>query len=334
MSKGLYKRGNTWWIAYAGPDGEIVRESSKSNRKADAEVLYIRRKGEVLQGSHPGLIRKREEVLFKRYVEESYLKIPEVAAQKSISQKTYILRKVCRGIGHIPLQRITAEIVKEYLDKLAGSAATKNRHLAAIKHVLRMAAESGIIKEEAALKTKKVKMRKEGEGRIRYLTAAECSRLLEQLTCHDAIRDMVQFAVNTGLRRGSIEALRWDHVNFDTQFIHLPDSKSGSRLDVPVNQAAVEVLQRRHKVTGGVGFVFWKWKYADRTKWMKALTAAEITDFRFHDLRHTFISHLVMAGADIVSVQRLAGHKTLKMTLRYTHLAPDHLAKAAGLINF
>lgn len=334
MSKGLYKRGNTWWIAYAGPDGEIVRESSKSKRKADAEALYIRRKGEVLQGSHPGLIRKREEVSLKTYIEEMYLKIPEVATQKSISQKSYILRKACRGIGHIPLQRITPDIIKEYLDRLEGAGATKNRHLAAVKHVLRMAAESGILKEEVALKAKKVKVRKEGEGRVRYLTVAECSRLLEQLACHDAIHDMVQFAMNTGLRRGSIEALRWEHVNFDTQFIHLPDSKSGSRFDAPLNKAAYEVLQRRYEVTGGVGFVFWRWRYADRTKWRKALVAAEITDFRFHDLRHTFISHLIMAGADIVSVQRLAGHKTLKMTLRYTHLAPDHLAKAVGLINF
>lgn len=205
MAKGVYKRGATWWIVYAGPDGKIIRESSKSKRKTDADELYIRRKSEVLHGTHPGLIRKRDAITFGAYVYDNYLRNPDVAAQKGIGPKTYIIKKICRSIGHIPIQRITPDIVKEYLDLLEGSGATKNRHLAAIKHVLRVAADNGVVKEEVSLKTRKVKMKKEGDGRIRYLTGTECTRLLEQLATHDAIRDMVQFAMNTGLRRGSIE---------------------------------------------------------------------------------------------------------------------------------
>ena len=64
-----------------------------------------------------------------------------------------------------------------------------------------------------------------------------------------------------------------------------------------------------------------------------ALRRAGIRDFHFHDLRHTFASHLFMAGVDLTKVSRLLGHKTLTMTLRYAHLAPSHMVKAVDLLD-
>src|SRR5512139_3983720 len=63
-----------------------------------------------------------------------------------------------------------------------------------------------------------------------------------------------------------------------------------------------------------------------------ACKKARITDFHFHDLRHTFASHLIMAGVDITTVSRLLGHKSLAMTLRYSHLAPSHMVKAVDIL--
>jgi len=64
------------------------------------------------------------------------------------------------------------------------------------------------------------------------------------------------------------------------------------------------------------------------------LTArAKIKDFKFHDLRHTFASHLVIAGVDITTIKELLGHKTLTMTLRYAHLAPSHKVKTVNILN-
>lgn len=69
-----------------------------------------------------------------------------------------------------------------------------------------------------------------------------------------------------------------------------------------------------------------------RKSFSTALKKSGIKDFRFHDLRYTYASHLVMMGVDIKTVQELMGHKSIEMTLRYSHLSSDHKRKAVDLL--
>ena len=73
--------------------------------------------------------------------------------------------------------------------------------------------------------------------------------------------------------------------------------------------------------------------YDCRKQFSNAVTKAGIHNFRFHDCRHTFASHLVMSGVDLMTVKELLGHATLTMTIRYSHLAPDHRMKAVKTLD-
>ncbi|GAG80440.1 unnamed protein product, partial [marine sediment metagenome] len=134
-----------------------------------------------------------------------------------------------------------------------------------------------------------------------------------------------------------ILSLRWENVDLKHGFILLDISKNGERLEIPINQTLKGTLQglvRRLDVP----YVFYDQvttkPYKDiKRSFNTAVRRAKIHDFKFHDLRHTFASHLVMAGADLTMVKELLGHKDIKMTLRYAHLAPAHKAKAVDLLD-
>lgn len=124
---------------------------------------------------------------------------------------------------------------------------------------------------------------------------------------------------------------------FKAWVILLELTKNGEKRDIPINDDLRVLFQgmTRRLDTPHIFFDSATGKpFKDiKRSFSTALKKSGINDFRFHDTRHTFASHLVMAGVDITTVSRLLGHKTLTMTLRYAHLAPDHLIKAVNMLN-
>lgn len=110
--------------------------------------------------------------------------------------------------------------------------------------------------------------------------------------------------------------------------IRAETAKSGRQRHVPLNTEAAAVLVRWLKQSSGVGRVFQPRDV--KTGWRGLVESARVTAFRFHDLRHHFASKLVMAGVDLSTVRELLGHADIKMTLRYAHLAPEHLSAAVA----
>jgi integrase len=128
----------------------------------------------------------------------------------------------------------------------------------------------------------------------------------------------------------------WQDIDMKAGVIQILQTKNGERRDIPMTATLWDTLQR-HPRRLGSEYIF-PGKTGNgmvdiRKRFNKALQKAGIQGFVFHDLRHTFASHLVMSGVDLMTVKELLGHKRIEMTLRYAHLAPDHKRAAINRLD-
>lgn len=142
----------------------------------------------------------------------------------------------------------------------------------------------------------------------------------------------LDLALNTGLRQGEQYGLTWNDVDLERRILTVPRSKNGENRHIPSNDAALAALITAKQYANEGPAVFWN-RYGERLQtprqWFEeSLEEAGIKNFRWHDLRHTFASKLVVAGVDLRTVQHLMGRKTIGMTVRYAHLAPEHQLSA------
>jgi len=172
---------------------------------------------------------------------------------------------------------------------------------------------------------------------LRFLSLEECQRLIEAAEPH--LKPIIITALNTGMRKGEILTLTWRQIELKHGYIHLEKTKNGERRDIPMNDTLKTLFKSLLKNRRlDLDYVFvnpdtGKRFHNIKRNFATACRRAGITDFRFHDLRHTFASHLVMNGVDLKTVQELLGHKTIKMTLKYSHLSKAHKEKAVNTLN-
>jgi integrase len=170
---------------------------------------------------------------------------------------------------------------------------------------------------------------RETNQRVRYLTDDEEQRLRDKIGEDNWPK--VAFALATGFRQANQFSTTWDDVNFDAGTIRAPRSKSGRDYYVPMNdelrallRALPSRLRGKYVFPSESGETALDAKNFLHRVFTPALEKARIEGFRWHDLRHTFASRLVMAGVDLRTVQELMGHQSIAMTLRYSHLSPAH----------
>ena len=239
-----------------------------------------------------------------------------------------------------PLTEITASRISEYkakrlaaVRKIGGgeaaverrlTAAAVNRPLALLRHLLRLAHEEW----EAIENVPRIRLEKEPQGRLRWLNQEEIKRLLEAAakSRNKELRAAMIVALNTGLRRGELLGLTWERVDLSRGVIRLELTKSGRRRDVPMNDDSYRALVGLGPKADGRVL---KTHYI-QTAYNNAVEAAKLDDVNFHTLRHTFASWAVMRGVTLKELQELLGHASLTMTMRYAHLAPEHLRTAVS----
>jgi integrase len=211
---------------------------------------------------------------------------------------------------------------------------TTNRELASLKAMLARAVEWGVIPTHPLAGFKLLKV--DDAKTPRFLSASEEQRLRKALP--DApgyLRVLVILALNTGCRRGELLHLTWDAIKAGQLTVHGSGAKSGKTRIIPLNREAQTALAEWKKDSSRTGADDWVFPGTGgnplqdpKRAWSVLREAAKLKDFRFHDLRHSFASKLVMSGVDLNTVRELLGHASYAMTLRYAHLAPKHKADA------
>jgi integrase len=171
----------------------------------------------------------------------------------------------------------------------------------------------------------------------RYLTEDELSNLMRvcKRSSWEKLHLLVLMAITTGMRKSELTGLRWSDIDFKKNLAKLDDTKNGEPRLNPIPAPAMAELLNFREV--GNGLIFHSPTKPDTAfdftkRWKAALKEAGIENFRFHDLRHTAASYLVMGGATLYEAAEILGHKSTETTKRYAHLSTDHKAKVAERI--
>jgi integrase len=250
-------------------------------------------------------------------------------------------------LGKQTLGDITPALLAEQRDKLAQgitqrgntrSPATVNRYLAALSHIFTIAVkEWGWLEHNPLLKVSKMK---EPRGRVRFLSDDERHRLLQAAKESDNpyLYIIIVLCLSTGARKMEILNLTWKDVDLSRAMIILHETKNNERRSLPLTGLALELMKAHSKVRHLKTHLVFPSKNLKksmdiRQPWETVLKKAEITDFRFHDLRHSAASYLAMNGASLAEIAAVLGHKTLSMVKRYAHLSEAHTAKVVARMN-
>ncbi len=315
----IYKKNDDWYIDYY-VDGRRKREKVGASKSLAKEALN-KRLAELAEHKYfPERQAAARRTLFRDFLEKYWERHWKRLRGKGA---VYIKRDLLESFGAKPLDRITAGAVQDYYNAKRDrtSAATANRHVARLGHIFNSARKW---KEFAGPNpVDDVEKEREENHKTRFLSQDEIRALLPQ--CGERLRPVVACALHTGMRRGEILGLRWENVDLEVGIIYVLQSKSGKPREVPVTpdlNAVFRSLRPRPE-----GKVFDLPEITVKRHFQRALRAAAIEDCRFHDLRHTFASHFAMTTGDLLALQRILGHSSIKMTQRYAHLSKAHLER-------
>ncbi len=322
----LFKRGNTWWIDFTTPAGERVRRSAGTSSKAEAQELHDQMRSDGWRVQKLGERPKYtwDDAGLKWLTEKAHKR-----SHRDDMLKLAWLQQYLRG-------RLLASITRDEIAaigraKLAtASGATANRTLALIRSILRRACNEW----EWVDKVPKITMYPESRRRVRWLQPEQVTTLLAELPDHQ--RDIVLFALATGLRQGNVTGLKWDQIDLKrkTGFVPDEDAKCGEDIHISLSDFAVALLMRQQGRHPEHVFTYAgkPIKYVNTKAWRGALERAGIDNFRWHDLRHTWASWLVQNSTPLYDLQEMGGWKSVDMVRRYAHLAPAQMAKDAAVV--
>jgi len=337
---GLSKRkGSECWQMIFFLESRRVRQSTGTANRRLALKIYDETKAKAVTGAYRSPSELRTEMTVSELVDEFLAKHCRIE-KRSWKRDETIGRMFKAHFGNVPISRIRPYDILAWRAKRHNavtrtgtliSVAALNRELSFLKTMLRLAVDWGLLNENPAKTIKKLK----GEQkRLQILTRDKLHRLIDR--SRPSLKPIIVVAATTGMRVSEILNLKWKDVDFANGFIRVQMSKNSDPRNVPFDSLTEEMLRELKKGRRHEDYVFAR-KNGDRILSVReafkaACKRAGITNFRFHDLRHTAASFFAAGGCDIVTLQHILGHKTLAMTQRYAHLVPGRYDKTREIM--
>ncbi|QCJ70918.1 site-specific integrase [Providencia heimbachae] len=320
----IYKRGKKYWVDVATPSGERVRKSAGTEDKTKAQEYHDKLKHDLWQ------VEKLDKSPDRSFEEMMVLVLKDAEGQSSFDTKLGYAEHFQRYFKGRKISTITSDEIANSLPtysvrkKRKLSNATQNRFRSFIMRAFSLAHKMGWL-----LRSSYIPRMKEPTVRVRWLELWEAELLLSNIKIK-WMRDLVSIALLTGMRKSEILSLTWKSVDTLRRVAHVTadNAKSGRARPVPLNDVAIEILNNTPK-DGDYVFSNNGMKRAGyyRECYDKALSESNITDFTFHDLRHTWASWHAQNGTPLMVLKEMGGWETLEMVQKYAHFSGQHLTK-------
>ena len=332
----IWKHPNGKYYALWQDEGKTRQKSLRTGDSQEAKKRFNSFKRDLISGRIKP-ISSGIRIRFFDFVDE-FLKT--IASDPDISTDTErlytdALHKAKDLWGDLPLSHITTRHMERYISSLSAGGlkpATINKNLRHLKSAIRKGRRWYQIPGNLDFPSQ-IKER----NSARFLTRPQLITLLNHIDDQE-FADFCLLSAYSGMRSG--ELLRLTHADLDNPrgFVRIDAARKNAReIRIPINRHMRPLLNHavsrsRHDHRGPLfGFrdvsdISHRFKHAAR--------ASGLPEARFHDLRHTFGSHMAMAGVDLRTIQDLMGHATIQSTLIYAHLSPAHLQRASERLNY
>jgi integrase len=355
----IRKRGNSYQIDYFDPNGKRVRQSFRKRKDAEAELgkrvsLIAENPKRYLEIAQACVTTFDE--LAKKYKEN-------FKGQRSFeNSKSYSIKKLEQEFKGRLLSSISYYDLEAYRNRLRSTLtqhgqlrkeASVNRVMACLRHMLSKGVEWGMLERNPFDKGRSLQL-KENNKRLRFLSEEEIAKLLSECPKPDGpktlrnekgriqgsqaphLKNFIIISINTGMRKGEVLSLTWPQIR--NGFIYLEKTKTDEARQIPINgdlEECFKGIRKRQQLTSKYVFSDGKEGYVEdiKTAFRSALKRAGITDFRPHDLRHTFASHYIMRGGSLKALKEILGHADIKMTMRYAHLSKEFAKEEIQIMN-
>lgn len=326
----LWKRKNgVYYVLWQ--EGGKQRQKSLGTKEARIAKRSLRHFERELAAGKITPISRGIRQTFHPFVDEFLDHIEATTSHSTVQLYVTALQKAKSVFGDMPLRHITTRHIDKLITDMIRAGLqrpTVNKNYRHVKAALNKAYEWEYLKNPIRFP----KPLKE-EEKVRFLSKKQLVALIGKIRDNEGA-DCCLFSAYTGLRSGEIIRLQWDDVDNPEGFLRISSKQKNKKESwVPINTHARAILDRCKARSSSKPFRFKTRQWISKL-FKTAARKAELGQFRFHDLRHTYGSHLAMSGENEASIQKLLRHKSMASTMIYTNVSPEYLRQASEKVNY